>query len=126
MECNSCFPKAWTLEKEANNSNNKIHKPVSVTEHRNNPVELKSRKRALLPTTKSTYLQVFASWYSVNYKDDHRHSGEETGHALPQFGHPEIRLFLILVPQFLLKYRKTDGLVTTGKRKCLFLPTLES
>lgn len=87
-ECNSYFPEAWTLKKEANNSNNKIHKPVSVTENRNNPVELKSRKRALMLTTKSTYLRVFESRFSVNYKDDYRHSGEETGHALPQFGHP--------------------------------------
>ena len=71
------------MKKEANYSNNKIHKPVSVTENRNNPVELKSRKRALMLTTKSTYLQ-----FSVNYKDDYRRSEEETGHALPQFGHP--------------------------------------
>lgn len=66
------------MEKEANNSNNKIHKPVSVTENRNNPVKLKSRKRALTLTTKSTYLLVFASWFSVNYKDDHRRCEKET------------------------------------------------
>lgn len=45
MECNSYFPKALTLKKEANNSNNKIHKPVSLTENRNNPVGLKYRKK---------------------------------------------------------------------------------
>lgn len=45
MECNSYFPKALTLKKEAINSNNKIHKPVFITENRNNPVGLKYRKK---------------------------------------------------------------------------------
>lgn len=69
------FPEGIDFEKEANNSNNKIHKPVSIIENRNNPVGLKYRKKALTLTTKSTCFGVFASWFSVNYKDDHRQWG---------------------------------------------------
>lgn len=44
---------------------------------------------------KSMEVLAFASWFSVNYKEDHRHSGEETGHALPQFGHPENKIIFL-------------------------------
>lgn len=44
---------------------------------------------------KSTEVLAFVSWVSVNYKDDHRHSGEETGHALPQFDHPANKIIFL-------------------------------
>lgn len=44
---------------------------------------------------KSAEVLAFVSWFSVNYQDDHRHSGEDTGHVLPPFGHPANKIIFL-------------------------------